>query len=859
MKVLIIGGVAAGTKTAAKLKRADQSAEVTLITNSSDISYAGCGLPYYVGGVIETEEQLIVNTPAKFASLTGVDVVTGCEAIGLDAAAKKVTVKNADGTTGEMEYDRLVVATGASAALPPVTGIDKKGVFKMRTPEDAVAIRSYVKANGVKKAVVIGGGFIGLEAAENLQKQGVSVTVIDIASQLLPGVFDSEMADYIRRHLVKAGIRVLCGVGAKDILGGEKVDAVKTDAGVIAADMVIAAAGIRPNTAFLRDTGIEMAKNGALLVNDRLETSLPDVYAAGDCAVVHNRLTGARQWSPMGSSANLEGRVLAQIIAGADKHYDGVLGTGIVALPGLNCGRTGLTETAAREAGYDVITAVAVNDDKPSYYPGFSFFITKLIADRNTHALLGVQVIGGGAVDKMVDIGVMAISMKAKLEDIENCDFAYAPPFSTAIHPFVQAVNVLLNKIKGDMVSMTPAEYAAGKAEGYRVIDASPAPAIHGATVVDYTTVNGPIDGIGLDEKLLLVCARGRRAYLTQNKLRAIGYTNTVVLEGSTFVNEVRVNTTAAVTEEEKKAVKALGFLFDKNTADRFNCRVITRNGKITSEESRVISEAAAIYGSGAIAMTTRLTIEIQGVPYANIEPLRAYLAEAGLETGGTGSKVRPVVSCKGTTCQYGLIDTFSLSEEIHERFFKGYSGVKLPHKFKVAVGGCPNNCVKPDLNDLGIVGQRVPEIDFDKCRGCKVCQIVNNCPIKAASVVDGKIVVDTDACNHCGRCIGKCPFKCFTGYTNGYRIYIGGRWGKRVAQGRFLDKVFTDRAEVLDIVEKAILLFRDQGITGERFADTVARLGFENVQAQLLSDDLLAHKEENLAAQKHLVGGATC
>ena len=257
--------------------------------------------------------------------------------------------------------------------------------------------------------------------------------------------------------------------------------------------------------------------------------------------------------------------------------------------------------------------------------------------------------------------------------------------------------------------------------------------------------------------------------------------------------------------------------------------------------------------------MTSRMTLEIQGVPFENIDPIREFLMQAGLATGGTGSKVRPVVSCKGTTCQYGLIDTFDLSNEIHERFFIGYNNVKLPHKFKIAVGGCPNNCVKPDLNDLGIIGQRVPEIDMEKCKGCKKCQIEQNCPIKVAKLVDGKIVVDPEKCNHCGRCIGKCPFKAFENYTNGYRIYIGGRWGKKVAQGQYLDKIFTDKEEVLNVVEKAILLFREQGITGERFADTVARIGFENVQEQLLSDELLARKQENLTAQKHLKGGATC
>ena len=860
MKVVIIGGVAAGTKTAAKLKREDRSAEVTLITKSTDISYAGCGLPYYVGGLIEEREELVVNTPQKFAALTGVEVLTGREAVGVDSEAKTVQAKNlATGETENYSYDRLVIAVGASPAELPVEGMDKQGVFKMRTPDDAVAIRSYIEENHVKKAVVIGAGFIGLEVAENLQAKGVSVTVIDFASQVLPEILDAEMANYVKKHLRNKGIRVITGAKAEAVLGAEAVSSVRTSAGTLPCELLICAAGIRPNTDFLKDSGLDMFK-GTIKVDAQLKTNLPDIYAAGDCALVTNRMTGAEKWSPMGSSANMEGRTLAQILAGKDKSYPGVLGTGVVKLPGLNCGRTGLTEAQAKAAGYDVITALAVTDDKAHYYPDAATFITKLIADKTTHKLLGAQILGAGAVDKMTDIAVMGISMGAVLEDFENVDFAYAPPFSTAIHPFVQAVYILLNKLDGTLVSMTPAEYAEGKADGYRVIDAGMKPSIHGADFVNLTEVNGEIPGIAKDEKLLLVCARGKRAYFLQNRLRHFGYTNTVVLEGSTVFNDVRVkNAAAKVSAADITKVKAWGFLWDKTTGDRFNCRVITRNGKITAEENRAITEAAELYGSGEIAMTSRLTVEIQGVPFENVEPIREYLAQYCLMTGGTGSKVRPVVSCKGTTCQYGLIDTFALSNEIHERFFLGYNDVKLPHKFKIAVGGCPNNCVKPDLNDLGIIGQRVPQIDLEKCRGCKKCQIEKGCPIKVAQMVDGKITVDPEKCNHCGRCIGKCPFGAFEDYTNGYRIYIGGRWGKKVAQGRYLDKVFTSKDEVLAVVEKAILLFREQGITGERFADTVARLGFENVQEQLLANDLLERKQENLQAVKHMKGGATC
>ncbi len=315
---------------------------------------------------------------------------------------------------------------------------------------------------------------------------------------------------------------------------------------------------------------------------------------------------------------------------------------------------------------------------------------------------------------------------------------------------------------------------------------------------------------------------------------------------------------TLTVSAEDEKRVKALGFLSNKGT-DNFSGRIITVNGKVTAAQQRCIAEAAEKFGNGIVTYTTRLTVEVQGIPYEKIEEFRAYIAREGLVTGGTGSKVRPVVSCKGTTCQYGLIDTFALSEEIHHRFYEGYREVKLPHKFKIAVGGCPNNCVKPDLNDLGIIGQLIPNFDEDECNGCKKCTVEQACPIHAAKVVDGVLEIDPDVCNHCGRCVGKCRFDAIEDGVNGYKIYIGGRWGKKVAQGRALSKIFTSKEEALDVIEKAILLYREQGKTGERFAQTIDRLGFENVEAQLLSHDLLDRKQEILDAKLHVTGGATC
>ena len=301
------------------------------------------------------------------------------------------------------------------------------------------------------------------------------------------------------------------------------------------------------------------------------------------------------------------------------------------------------------------------------------------------------------------------------------------------------------------------------------------------------------------------------------------------------------------VSAADEKRVKGMGFLNNKGT-DNFSARVITVNGKVTAEQLQCIAEAAEKFGNGIVTFTTRMTVEVQGIPFEKIPEFQEYLAKAGLKTGGTGAKVRPVVSCKGTTCQYGLIDTYDLSEEIHHRFYEGYRQVVLPHKFKIGVGGCPNNCVKPDLNDLGIVGQRIPALDAEKCKGCKKCAVEAVCPVAAAKVVDGVLEINRDVCLNCGRCIGKCHFDALTEEAAGYKIHIGGRWGKSVSRGKALSKIVTDKEEALKIVEKTILLYREQGLPGERFALTIERLGFENVEAHLFSDEILARKDEILS-----------
>ncbi|SHH86239.1 (4Fe-4S)-binding protein [Clostridium grantii] len=288
------------------------------------------------------------------------------------------------------------------------------------------------------------------------------------------------------------------------------------------------------------------------------------------------------------------------------------------------------------------------------------------------------------------------------------------------------------------------------------------------------------------------------------------------------------------ISLEQRKKLKSQGFLSNKD-GEHFSARIITENGVLNHKQLKNLSEAAEKFGDGQIAFTSRMTVEIPSIKFENVENLINHIGVEGMVTGGTGAKVRPVVACKGTVCTFGLIDTQEIATEIHKRFFQGYGDIVLPHKFKIAVGGCPNNCVKPSLNDLGIVGQKVPNYNSELCKGCNKCGIVENCPMKAASLKNKKMIIDKDVCNNCGICSSKCYFGAMGETKQQYKVYIGGRWGKKIRIGSPLDKLFS-KEEALNIIENTINLYKDKGIKGERFGETIDRIGFKNIEKILIS-----------------------
>lgn len=538
MKILVVGAVAAGTKTAAKLKRElGDTAEITVISKGKYISYAACGLPYYIGGVIKDRASLLENTPESYSRLTGVNLITGIEATKLDPAAKTVFARNVE--TGEelsYGYDKLVLTTGARPVVPNIPGMDLPGVYTLRDPDDADKIKAAAESGEVKRAVIVGGGMIGVEMAENLTNLGVRASIIDMAPHILPG-FDADFADFIENLLGEAGIPVFTNDSVTAIEGEGKVQKVRTGRRAVKTDMVIMAVGVRPNTEWLKDSGIEMTDRGVIVVNDYMQTSDPDIYSAGDCAMARSLITGKDMWTPMGSSANIEGRHCAKAVAGTARHpFRGVLQTIVLQLPGMRAGKTGFGIDAARAAGIDAEYVTITCYDKAKFFPGMEHFSIRMVAEKESRRLLGVQVLGKGNVDKIVDIGVAAISLGATLDSFDDMDFAYSPPFSTPIHPFAVAANALMNKMDGGLVGGTLADL--NVEDDWITLDVGKTPVVPTLRHVDVGSIDGVIDGVPTDTRIALVCLEGKNSYMAENRMKRYGYDRVYVVEGGTMFNK---------------------------------------------------------------------------------------------------------------------------------------------------------------------------------------------------------------------------------------------------------------------------------------------------------------------------------
>lgn len=458
MKVVIIGGVAAGLKTAAKLKRCNPEAQVTVVERGSIISYGACGMPYFISGDVKDIDQLRMTGSGNlrdqtyFRKVKGFEVLTRTLATRIDRQEKTVAVRNL--ATDEdylLPYDKLVLAVGASPVKPPIPGIEKKNIFTLWHPDDAVAVQELAANGQVKNAVIIGAGLVGMEMAEALHRCGLAVTVIEMRDRVFPAFLDADTAGYPAKYLAERGITVLTSEKVEAFYGEEMVSEVKTDQRILPAELVILAAGVKPNVELARAAGLQLGVTGAIAVNESLQTSDPDIYAGGDCVENTHIITGKKVFAPMGSTANKHGRVIGEHLCGLDVRFRGVLNTVIVKVLDLFVGKVGLTEQEANDAGFACIAVTVAGLDKPHYMPGSKLITIKLIADSQTGKVLGAQLFGEGDVAKRVDVLATLLTFGGTISDLFDIDLGYAPPFSSPIDNVAVAANALMNKLSGKL------------------------------------------------------------------------------------------------------------------------------------------------------------------------------------------------------------------------------------------------------------------------------------------------------------------------------------------------------------------------------------------------------------------------
>ena len=431
MKIIIIGGVAAGTSAAAKASRNDPSAQITLYEKDHYISYSGCGMPYFIGDLLTDSHKLNPRDPAWFKTKYNVEVKTTQEVLRILPVGHKVIVRNlTSGETFQESYDKLIIATGARAFLPPIKGSDGDQVFSLRNFGDMLRIKAFIATNQPKSAVIIGSGSIGMEVCENLVRLGLAVTVIEKLPQVVP-VIDSALASLVESHLKSKGVRVITGADVSEITR----EAVLLKSGErISCDLALISTGIRPESALAEKAGAALGVSGSIQVDATLKTSLPDIYACGDCAENFHVVTGKPVYRPLGTTANKMGRIAGDAVTGGTLEYKGTLGTGIFKVFDLAVGMTGLSEKEALDEGYPVTVIRHDNYSKPDYFDGKKLSI-KAVVDQSNGKLLGAQVVGEDGADKRLDVYATAITLNGKASDLSQLDLAYSPPFSTTRDP----------------------------------------------------------------------------------------------------------------------------------------------------------------------------------------------------------------------------------------------------------------------------------------------------------------------------------------------------------------------------------------------------------------------------------------
>lgn len=439
MDIVILGGVAAGMSAASKAKRVDPRARVVVYTDEQHISYAGCGLPYYTEGLME-QEQLFARSPEQFAA-QGVEVNLGYKATAIHPQEKRVDLRAPGGTGLKVEYDKLVIATGARPITPPIPGIDLPCVHRLKQVEDAAALRGLLEAGSVKKAVIVGGGFISAEMTEALMAYGVGVTIVEMAPQILT-ILDEEMARLVEDHLREKGVALYLNEGVTAIEERAGGCTVVTQNERIEADIALLAIGLAPESTLAAACGIELSTKKAIKVNERMETSLPDIYAAGDCATAHHLVTGQDAWVPLGSTANKQGRVAGDNAAGGRDTFKGIVGTSIFKVLDLEVARTGLSSREAKMLGYDAWDVTVTTSTLVRAYPGAGKMHVKLVFERGSNRLLGGQVVGSARSAKRIDTLATLLQMGGTLDDLASLDLAYAPPFAEVWDAFLIAANV---------------------------------------------------------------------------------------------------------------------------------------------------------------------------------------------------------------------------------------------------------------------------------------------------------------------------------------------------------------------------------------------------------------------------------